>query len=465
VTTAGNSIPITATASGGGTVSAGTITVSTTTNTPNTPTATNGSISGYVTLDKNKNLSYDITDGPAVGYVINLNCADAYGNTVYANATTNSTGQYTFSNLPDGACDLSLLQTEGNTLVYDKTGVMDDGLISNQILTISATQVSSITNANFGFLDANPDTDGDGLLDSEEAVLGTSPTNVDTDGDGISDGIEMGKNSDGTTIVGATITNPLSTDTDADGIADGVEDANKNGILDAGEKSPISTETNNTTVGGATCTPNPTLQGQNVNCIFQLITSPVGAYNIPTEGIYGGIVGSISNGGTYNGYTYYGNSDLCTISSSTLTCNNVPVPANTEIGTRTVIANRPGVEFLGNRGSLSVDYANCTNGSTNKPSCNNNCTAGSFWNGSSCLSCPAGSTCAGGLTAQPVQCSANTYCVAESTSATACPSNTDSVAGSTSVSSCIYRQKVAINKKTFTPSTNGTTTGTWNTAY
>ena len=35
------------------------------------------------------------------------------------------------------------------------------------------------------------DTDGDGLLDTEELELGTDPTNPDTDGDGLTDGEEV----------------------------------------------------------------------------------------------------------------------------------------------------------------------------------------------------------------------------------------------------------------------------------
>jgi hypothetical protein len=36
-----------------------------------------------------------------------------------------------------------------------------------------------------------PDSDGDGLTDAEEAALGTDPLNVDTNGDGFSDGVEQ----------------------------------------------------------------------------------------------------------------------------------------------------------------------------------------------------------------------------------------------------------------------------------
>ncbi len=56
------------------------------------------------------------------------------------------------------------------------------------------------------------DSDGDGLVNSEEIALGTDPDNPDTDGDGLTDGeeVELG-------------TDPLVADTDADGISDGDE--------------------------------------------------------------------------------------------------------------------------------------------------------------------------------------------------------------------------------------------------
>ncbi|MCM4169329.1 hypothetical protein KCTC52924_00606 [Arenibacter antarcticus] len=68
------------------------------------------------------------------------------------------------------------------------------------------------------------DTDGDGLFDRDELVLGLDPNNPDTDGDGISDGVE----------VGPDITNPI--DTDGDGIIDALEsnilDADNDGVVD-----------------------------------------------------------------------------------------------------------------------------------------------------------------------------------------------------------------------------------------
>ena len=35
------------------------------------------------------------------------------------------------------------------------------------------------------------DTDGDGLIDAFEDLIGTKPNNVDSDGDGIADGVEL----------------------------------------------------------------------------------------------------------------------------------------------------------------------------------------------------------------------------------------------------------------------------------
>lgn len=57
------------------------------------------------------------------------------------------------------------------------------------------------------------DTDGDGLLDSEEQSLGTSALSSDTDSDGLFDRDE----------VRVYQTDPLNPDTDADGYPDGVE--------------------------------------------------------------------------------------------------------------------------------------------------------------------------------------------------------------------------------------------------
>lgn len=57
---------------------------------------------------------------------------------------------------------------------------------------------------------AGPDSDGDGLSDEREAVLGTNPQERDSDADGVLDGQEA-----------LDATDPLAADTDSDGVADG----------------------------------------------------------------------------------------------------------------------------------------------------------------------------------------------------------------------------------------------------
>jgi len=79
------------------------------------------------------------------------------------------------------------------------------------------------------------DSDGDGLYDHEEKVLGTDPKKADTDNDGLNDKIEkdLGTNplkadTDGDGLndgdeVNKYRTDPLKTDTDGDGLSDGEE--------------------------------------------------------------------------------------------------------------------------------------------------------------------------------------------------------------------------------------------------
>lgn len=64
----------------------------------------------------------------------------------------------------------------------------------------------------FDLLEPLEDNDGDGLINSQEIELGTSPWNIDTDSDGVNDAqeLELG-------------TNPCEKDTDGDGVDDGAE--------------------------------------------------------------------------------------------------------------------------------------------------------------------------------------------------------------------------------------------------
>jgi uncharacterized protein YegL len=69
------------------------------------------------------------------------------------------------------------------------------------------------------------DSDGDGLTDEEELKLGTDPTNPDTDGDGISDGVEVRLSALGfdplkPNVVQQCTPTELAADSDGDGLTD-----------------------------------------------------------------------------------------------------------------------------------------------------------------------------------------------------------------------------------------------------
>lgn len=98
----------------------------------------------------------------------------------------------------------------------------------------------------------NPDTDGDGLSDGEEINrIGTDPLVADTDNDGVSDGDE----------VLVYNTNPLDPDSDGDGISDGDEiyvyrtnplqaDSDDDGLTDYEELFVYGTDPNNRDTSG-----------------------------------------------------------------------------------------------------------------------------------------------------------------------------------------------------------------------
>ena len=112
---------------------------------------------------------------------------------------------------------------------------------------------------------ANPDTDGDGILDGVEAghmtsvsasctsyggdadpLSRTNPTAADSDADGIADGVEDTNHNGRAEPTETDATNP---DTDMDGLGDGVEDANRNGSVDRGETDPRLRDTDGDFIG------------------------------------------------------------------------------------------------------------------------------------------------------------------------------------------------------------------------
>ncbi len=104
------------------------------------------------------------------------------------------------------------------------------------------------------------DSDADGVNDQSDPANGdpcvpstiAAPCGADSDGDGITDPVEN--------IIG---TDPFDADTDDDGLADGAEDLNDNGVLEVGETDPLDADTDDDNLldgveaGAATGVPDP----------------------------------------------------------------------------------------------------------------------------------------------------------------------------------------------------------------
>lgn len=91
--------------------------------------------------------------------------------------------------------------------------------------------------------DVTTDTDSDGLVNTDEALLGTNPNVADTDGDTASDSEELTMNTDPLKAdTDGDGWNDVAEDKDKDGNIDSDEDDNRNGVLDPGEDNDGDTE-------------------------------------------------------------------------------------------------------------------------------------------------------------------------------------------------------------------------------
>jgi hypothetical protein len=147
--------------------------------------------------------SQSVSEGQPVA--VSLSATNPDGDT----QTFSATGLPAFASLTDHGNDtasLNINALSGDAGIYTVTvTVTDNGL---PLLADSET---------FDIIVSSPvvDSDGDGLSDAVEAVLGTDPDNVDSDGDGLVDG------ADGSVPLAAL---PGGVDTDGDGFVDGEQD-------------------------------------------------------------------------------------------------------------------------------------------------------------------------------------------------------------------------------------------------
>lgn len=145
-----------------------------------------------------------------------------------------------------------------NGTVIDLSPVSSTFTVNADLDTDGDGLLDSLENENTSCTDSNDaDTDDDGIPDGWEDVNQngavdsgeTDPCEPDSDGDGIQDGTELGYTEDDVgqdtdtnifqpDLDPSTTTDPLDADTDGDGLSDGQEDINCNGRVDDGENDP-----------------------------------------------------------------------------------------------------------------------------------------------------------------------------------------------------------------------------------
>lgn len=206
-------------------------------------------------------ITFSLSDGDSALFAIDaasgeITFQDApdYEAPADANADNDYVFNVTATDAPSGATAIQAVTVTVTNVVDETTDSDGDGLLDE----IETTVYGSDPN--------DPDSDDDGVSDSEEADAGTDPNDDDTDGDGVSDADEI-----------ANGTDPVEyADDDGDGMADdwethyfgdtskdGSEDSDGDGVSDADEyaagRDPNVDETPVTTTiggGGGTSPPN-----------------------------------------------------------------------------------------------------------------------------------------------------------------------------------------------------------------
>jgi MYXO-CTERM domain-containing protein len=130
---------------------------------------------------------------------------------------------------PLDAKGVATVNADGKTIHY----VPMTGFTGTDSFSYTVSDAAGLTSNAILLVSVGLDSDGDGLLDTEEDRAGTDPSDPDSDDDGLKDGIE----------VNVTKTDPLDADDDEDGLLDPSEDKNADGHLDPGETDPKKQDT------------------------------------------------------------------------------------------------------------------------------------------------------------------------------------------------------------------------------
>jgi len=133
------------------------------------------------------------------------------------------------TNAPSLSATLSLMNAFTNDVQFILQAVDNDGLTATKTVTVRTLEDLDLD----GIPDRDdPDIDGDGMANLDEATRGTDPRKPDTDGDGRSDHAEVNG-------IGGPATNPLVADSDGDGLPDGFELALGLDPNNGGDGSPV----------------------------------------------------------------------------------------------------------------------------------------------------------------------------------------------------------------------------------
>jgi hypothetical protein len=179
----------------------------------------NGAVAG-TGLRETESLTYSLLNGAVSGNAVRETESRTYSvlNGAVAGAALRETESLTYSVLNGAVSGAGLRETESKIFsVQNGTAVTG----SSKAITTNAGPNSvprgsgqgPSTGGNSGPVNYFLDSDGDGLPDWFELLIGTDPFNPDTDGDGLTDGEEVLRYH----------TNPLKADTDGDGYSDGEE--------------------------------------------------------------------------------------------------------------------------------------------------------------------------------------------------------------------------------------------------